>query len=167
MFKPGWHSVLGLFFLIGMSMQTLLGLLSHFKFDMKRIAPPLFPDKLHWYLGRSMFFLGIITVLLGLYALPTRHMAKYGFYIWCIVCFFFVLALEKHVGQTHEVTLKGITEDDDAFVDDDEAVYTPRKGNSLSGGRVEVHYSRAFLIKLLGPAGFAVSNLHPFFSLYY
>lgn len=156
-FVPGWHSVLGIFFLIGMGAQTLLGFVSHFKFDKKRTSAPFFPDKLHWYLGRSMLFLGILTVLIGLYALPTRHMAKYAFYAWCVVIFFFVLTLEKRIGQTHEVAVKGISEDDEAFGDDDDGlVYTPKKGNSLSGGHVPRQFSADSLIRLLVPSGFAI-----------
>lgn len=158
-FEPGWHSMLGLFFLIGMGSQTIIGVVAHLRFDLKRLAPPFFPDKLHWYLGRSMFFLGSLTVLLGLYYLPARHMANNSFYLWLVVVFFLILALEKYVGQSHETPTKGIVEDhDDAWDgDDDDVGYIPKKRSNLHVGRVEKQVSSSFLFKLLGPAGITVS----------
>ena len=89
--------------------------------------------------------------------LPSRKLAKNAFYAWLVVIFFFVLALEKHIGQTHEAAAKGIAEDDEAFANDDEAEYVPKRGNSLSHGVVPRQYSNKFLFKLLCPAGFTVS----------
>lgn len=154
-FVPGWHSVFGLLFLIGMGIQTLLGLVSHLRFDAKRSAPPFFPDKIHWYLGRGMFFLGVATVLLGLYVLPARKIAKNAFYAWIVIIFFFVLALEKGIGQTHETTVKGIAEDDEAFMDSDDE-QSPKRRNSLSHGVVARPISAKFLFKLFCPAASAI-----------
>jgi hypothetical protein len=143
-----------------MSLQTILGLIAHLKFDRKRTAPPVFPDKVHWHLGRFMYALGIITVLLGLYALPARKLAKNSYYLFGIVILFLFLALEKHIGQTHELYVKGIAEDDEAFIEDnqaDDVMYTPQKGNSLSRGLVVREFTPLLLCKLLFPAGLTVS----------
>jgi len=152
-FEPSWHSAFGIMFIIVMGSQSALGLLSHLRFDLKRSAPPLFPDKVHWWLGRTSFLIGIIAVSLGLAALPARQLAWNSFLIWGVVCAILVLAMEKYVGQTHEVLLKGIAEDDEAFADlhddDDYSVYVaPKRGRSLSDATKPV--SRDLLRRVLG-----------------
>jgi hypothetical protein len=124
-------------------------------------------------MGRTMFFLGCITAILGLYVLPARTLAKNAFWAWLVVIFFFVLALEKNIGQTHEIPVKGIAEDDEAFMadNDEEETYTPKRGNSISRGVVARQYSPKFMFKLLCPAGSAVSicliNLYSVFLFYF
>lgn len=163
-FIPGWHSAIGLMFIISMCLQTLLGFASHFMFDKKRHEAPFFPDKIHWFLGRFSFAIGIIAILLGLDALGARSLAWNSFWLWIVVIFFLVLTMEKYVGQTHEMEMKGIAEDDEAFDtrddDDTNGLYVPKKGNSLSVAAPRKQFSIQLLLKILIPAALAVSTPH-------
>ncbi len=90
-------------FIIGTGIQAGLGVVSHFTFDKKRLAPPKFPDITHWWVGRTVFLLGVIVIPLGLHSLGARGMAWNGYWMWIVLVLFVFLALEKYVGQTHEV----------------------------------------------------------------
>jgi len=124
-FYTSAHTVLGLMFVSGMGLQSLLGLLAHFLFDPKRGAPPAFPDQLHWWLGRLLLVVGPLTVLLGLHDLGALQMSLISFYLWGITIFVVILYLESYVGQTHETAAA----QDGAFtlVEDDERGNVHRK----------------------------------------
>ncbi|KAJ3269837.1 hypothetical protein HDV01_000885 [Terramyces sp. JEL0728] len=59
------HEKLGLVVVLGMIVQIILGYVSNAKFDANRVGIPWW-DKAHWWVGRSMFLLGIVNVYLGI-----------------------------------------------------------------------------------------------------
>eukprot|EP00026_Physarum_polycephalum_P005337 Phypoly_transcript_05369.p2 GENE.Phypoly_transcript_05369~~Phypoly_transcript_05369.p2 ORF type:complete len:241 (+),score=31.32 Phypoly_transcript_05369:266-988(+) len=101
-FYTSAHTVLGLMFVSGMGLQTLLGLLAHFLFNPKRSGPPAFPDQIHWWLGRFLLVVGGLAVTLGMRDLGVHQMSWISFYLWGITIFIAILYLERYIGQTHE-----------------------------------------------------------------
>jgi len=101
-FIPSWHSAFGVIFIILMGTQSLLGAFAHFVFDMHRRGPPLFPDRLHWWLGRSVYFVGLLNIALGLGMLDFSGLGWTFYALWCLVIVVIVSMLEKAIGQTHE-----------------------------------------------------------------
>jgi len=106
-FVPSWHSAFGIIFIILMGLQTLIGVYSHFAFDKFRREPPRFPDKTHWWLGRAVYFVGLLNIILGLNILGGYPGLGWFFYaLWFAVVIVIVIIMEKTIGQTHE-TLTG------------------------------------------------------------
>jgi len=73
------HSWIGLFTFILSGCQVLLGYLSHHLFDIRRNITPIFPDKLHWWLGRTTIIMAIIAIFLGLDVLEVNDAFYVGF----------------------------------------------------------------------------------------
>ncbi|KAI8906961.1 hypothetical protein EDD86DRAFT_228437 [Gorgonomyces haynaldii] len=60
-----WHEIIGLIVCIGMVFQIVLGIYIDRTFDAERGTIPI-RDKIHWVLGRLLFFLGLITIVTGM-----------------------------------------------------------------------------------------------------
>jgi len=108
-FVPSWHSAFGIIFIILISLQALLGLYSHLKFDKHRREPPVFPDRVHWWLGRLVFGVGTLNLALGFGILGGYPASGWIFYVlWIVTMTLIFIYLEKNIGQTHD-TLSGHT----------------------------------------------------------
>jgi len=103
-FTTGWHQVFGVFAFIGFMIQYGMGLFSHFRFDPARKAPPVFPDKIHWWLGRGVLVWSLLTIYfgLGVYGAPAGAWVLYSF--WLVIAIAAVVVLQRKMGQSHEVS---------------------------------------------------------------
>lgn len=102
MFVVGVHQIFGLIAICGFGLQFLIGLASHFKFDPKRSAPPVFPDQTHWWLGRGAFAWSLVTIYLGMKTIGAPAAAVSLYFVWLGIAIAGVLLLQHMVGQTHE-----------------------------------------------------------------
>jgi hypothetical protein len=46
--------------------QPFMGLLADRLFDPKRKKVPVFPDQVHWWIGRVVMVLAVVTIFLGI-----------------------------------------------------------------------------------------------------
>ncbi|TPX37470.1 hypothetical protein SmJEL517_g00565 [Synchytrium microbalum] len=60
------HQALGLFLALYCLLQIGLGFLSNALWTPDRPGIPIFPDKLHWWVGRTALLVGVIEIYLGL-----------------------------------------------------------------------------------------------------
>jgi len=60
------HSWFGLCVLCFTALAPALGLAAHIVYDHSRRDPPIWPDKIHWWVGRLTLVLSYITIFLGL-----------------------------------------------------------------------------------------------------
>lgn len=147
-FVSSWHSAFGVIFIILISLQTLLGLISHFKFDKFRKEPPIFPDKIHWWLGRLVFAIGSLNLGLGFGILGGFPGSGWFFYVlWIVVVISIFVFLERSIGQTHE-TVSGHTILESAMEDD-----KPRIGKKQ---QKQQRKSSEFLVMFFVPAATAI-----------
>eukprot|EP00026_Physarum_polycephalum_P002597 Phypoly_transcript_02604.p1 GENE.Phypoly_transcript_02604~~Phypoly_transcript_02604.p1 ORF type:complete len:907 (+),score=72.96 Phypoly_transcript_02604:3-2723(+) len=101
-FVPNLHPILGIITFCLFGLEVILGFTSHFKFDPARRKPPVFPDKMHWWLGRITFLLALVTIVFGLlaYGAPFKTMILYIVYLG--LGLLVIVYLQCAVGQTHE-----------------------------------------------------------------
>jgi hypothetical protein len=59
------HARTGLALLLLMVLQVLLGYVSHTRYNPARTHAPIYPDRLHWYVGRGVLLLSFATALMG------------------------------------------------------------------------------------------------------
>lgn len=59
------HARTGLALLLFTVLQLALGYLAHARYNAARPHAPIYPDRLHWYLGRGLLVLSYATALLG------------------------------------------------------------------------------------------------------
>lgn len=59
------HARTGLALLLLAALQILLGYVSHTRYNPARTHAPIYPDRLHWYLGRGVLLLSFATALMG------------------------------------------------------------------------------------------------------
>lgn len=79
--------------------QGILGQVSNYMWREGK-PPALFPDKIHWYLGRLVLLLAVVSVYLGLdqFAGDTSSYIFYSCHVGLTIAF--VIFLEYRVGQT-------------------------------------------------------------------
>jgi len=90
-----WHSYIGLAALILIWFSPFLGLISHFMWDPNRSSIPLFPDKIHWYVGRLGILVGFAAIYLGIYRLESNFSegTLVAAYVFSILLVFYVACL--------------------------------------------------------------------------
>jgi hypothetical protein len=59
------HARTGLALLLLMVLQVLLGYVSHTRYNPARTHAPIYPDRLHWYIGRGVLLLSFAAALMG------------------------------------------------------------------------------------------------------
>ncbi|KAJ3360604.1 hypothetical protein HDU91_004473 [Kappamyces sp. JEL0680] len=101
------HVKMGLAVTIGCIVQSILGILSDKWFDPSRTSIPVV-DKLHWWLGRSIFLLGLVNVYFGFLAYSNQGYVfqDYIMYLyWVIVGLGFLAFIyaEIRLGSSHHV----------------------------------------------------------------
>lgn len=67
------HQWLGFFIIISCAVQCALGLLAHFVYNPARTDAPVFPDKVHWVLGRATLICALYNIYTGTTFLVTYH----------------------------------------------------------------------------------------------
>jgi hypothetical protein len=90
-----WFGTVVVFSLIA---QIILGYLADKLWTKDRKSIPLFPDQLHWWLGRSSMTLALVTIVLGMLALRLEWywFLAFGIALFIFVVFFLVIALYYH-----------------------------------------------------------------------
>eukprot|EP01113_Clastostelium_recurvatum_P035337 TRINITY_DN4912_c0_g1_i1.p1 TRINITY_DN4912_c0_g1~~TRINITY_DN4912_c0_g1_i1.p1 ORF type:complete len:432 (-),score=53.79 TRINITY_DN4912_c0_g1_i1:23-1318(-) len=71
------HHLFGLFIFILVLIQGFLGWLANRRWDPSRTKVPLFPDQLHWWLGRTLELSGYINIFLGFNQIGIKQASVY------------------------------------------------------------------------------------------
>jgi len=102
----GTHQQFGLTIMIALYIQLVVGYLSNKYFDSNRKKPPIWPDKIHWYLGRGLTLCAIINIILGLilYGAAQKYIIVACVYLGLLVLI--VIVQEFANGQSHETSEK-------------------------------------------------------------
>lgn len=83
-----WHEGIGIFILVALTCQVILGFIINYLWDSQRTARPWW-DKLHAWLGRVMLLLALINIFLGFRLYQENYefsvLLYFGFFIW--ICF--------------------------------------------------------------------------------
>ncbi|KAJ3258966.1 hypothetical protein HK103_003107 [Boothiomyces macroporosus] len=82
------HEKIGLVVVVAVVIQIILGYISNAKFDPDRPAIPWW-DQAHWWLGRSLFLLGLVNVYLGI----AYYSRNYDLAGWVLPVFWIVIAV--------------------------------------------------------------------------
>jgi len=96
------HQAFGYFVFFGAVFQPVIGQMANKWFDPKRSGVPVFPDMVHWWLGRGLFILGIVNVFLGLKAYSAKPLAYILIAIVVAFIFGFYIFKQLTVGQQHD-----------------------------------------------------------------
>lgn len=91
------HSWLGLLIIILAFLQPILGYLADKYWKPDRLKTPIWPDKIHWYIGRGAQFLAFINILIGFFIYGVKWYI-YGIYFVCltiIVVLYIVLLVRR------------------------------------------------------------------------
>lgn len=93
---------LGLAVMIILIIQVILGFVSHTKFSPDRPRIP-WCDKVHWWLGRIVSILALVTCFRGLEAFGASMVWKVTFISWVVFALIVCLAGEYSVGQVNHI----------------------------------------------------------------
>jgi len=132
-FDVGFHQVFGLIAFLVFMAEYAFGLIAHFKFDPSRVEPPIFPDKVHWWVGRFVVVWALITVGLGLSVWGATFATWILYIIWAAVAISFFIVLQFKVGQSHEGSSAGGASPYDYQLASDEGD-TKKGGFGFAGG---------------------------------
>lgn len=128
------HAYIGLFsvgkalWLIGLKLQVMgliqpiIGWYSDKVYDKDRKEIPVWPDKIHWWLGRWALLLSFIAVPLGMVALNINRAFVWIYIAYVVVLFTVFILLQKTKGNKHEMELQTINSS--------ESSNSSEKGNS-------------------------------------
>eukprot|EP01116_Phalansterium_solitarium_P017926 TRINITY_DN4564_c0_g2_i1.p1 TRINITY_DN4564_c0_g2~~TRINITY_DN4564_c0_g2_i1.p1 ORF type:complete len:954 (-),score=338.43 TRINITY_DN4564_c0_g2_i1:471-3332(-) len=95
----GPHQQLGMLVLVGAFAQPLLGVLAHLKWNPQRLAPPWWPDKVHWWVGRAAIVGAVINIFLGIQLAGSYSAAYVVVSVWLVACVGLFAYEEGHIGQ--------------------------------------------------------------------
>jgi len=93
------HSIIGVLVFILSLLQGILGQVAN-KMWYEGKVPGLFPDKLHWYLGRLVVALAITNTYLGIDLFGGNIVSYILFSCFIVLTLVFAVFLECRVGQT-------------------------------------------------------------------
>jgi hypothetical protein len=105
------HNAIGVVLVVGVFIQPVLGFIADKMFNPNRLSPPVFPDQIHWYIGRVLYIMALFNIYLGLEMFKSNVWVKVAYYFW-VVLIIAVFAFKKqpvdrHGGMSaeeHEVT---------------------------------------------------------------
>jgi len=80
------HKFLGLMVFLLLFVQIGLGIRSYFWYNPEREVPPLFPDKVHWWLGRVIGITAVVNIFCGLWEYAPSSILPWFFYWMWLVC---------------------------------------------------------------------------------
>lgn len=97
------HAVIGVLVVMFSIVQPLIGILSNRWWSPNRNGTPVFPDVVHWWLGRIVILLGFVNCLLGilLYNADSPSGALILFLIWVVVIIVYTALGQKFIGAIH------------------------------------------------------------------
>lgn len=99
----GLHQFVGLLVMLGVFLQIPLGVVAHFRWTPGHTSAL---DKWHWWIGRGLYWLGLVNVLTGFSTLAQEGAAPNAFlwflvgFMFCVV-FFMVAGFEIHIFDPH------------------------------------------------------------------
>jgi len=95
------HHIMGLFVLFGSLAQPILGYLADKWWSPTRGFTPIFPDKVHWWLGRLTIAVALVNIFLGFceYQVNTAVWVIYG--IWLAIYIAVMIYTEVRAGQVN------------------------------------------------------------------
>lgn len=76
------HTLLGLIIFLSIFLQPILGIIADRMFKPNRTGPPIFPDQVHWYVGRVLHIIGLFNIYLGLELIEAHFAVKTINFIW-------------------------------------------------------------------------------------
>jgi len=80
------HAYIGLFVVtFGAIGQPILGYLADRLFDPHRDAVPIWPDKIHWWVGRLVMVAGVVNIFLGIEVLGIGKLYYCLFAAWLVI----------------------------------------------------------------------------------
>jgi len=100
------HAFIGLIVTFLSVLQPLIGWWADMKFDIDRTKIPLWPDQIHWIIGRICFLLAFINIILGIFvsATPLLYLGLFIGWIGLLIIAFSLLefrAKKKHHHHSH------------------------------------------------------------------
>jgi hypothetical protein len=102
-FTVGWHQMIGLFVVIGTVVQPIIGAIADKMYDPARSKVPVWPDQIHWWIGRGTSLLALAAIFLGIWVyMPTSLVSYILFAAYCLLTFIIILVSELKVGVKHE-----------------------------------------------------------------
>jgi len=101
--EVGIHQMLGIFVIVLTAIEGMLGIGAHLMFQRKRTEPPIFPDRIHWYLARAIFALVILTLFFGLNQYDANPVSYVFLSLWLIFVITMIILLQLKVGQVQEI----------------------------------------------------------------
>jgi len=100
------HSWIGLFVVIGGLLQPVIGFIADLKWNPNRTRVPIWPDKIHWYIGRYAYAGALLNMFLGMLYLGVNLAYYILFAIWLLVVVVTYHFLELWLKQKKILPLK-------------------------------------------------------------
>jgi len=106
------HHGLGYFTLFGLIIQPILGYLADKNFQPTRIQVPIYPDRIHWYFGLTLWIVALINISLGLQMVPDWGIWPWIFYFILIAFLIAIFAFtskpedDKHNKEKKDILLE-------------------------------------------------------------
>jgi magnesium-transporting ATPase (P-type) len=95
------HNDIGIIIVILAFGQVMFGYLANKMWSPDRPKTPIFPDKIHWWLGRLLFALAVINIFLGFDAYGFTKTKPATFIIFAVWVVIMVLLVAYMKGATH------------------------------------------------------------------
>ena len=99
------HAWIGLVVVIASTGQVALGWYADKKYDPQRMKTPLWPDKVHWYLGRFTILSAVVAIFLGMVALEISDVFIAVFAAWCGTFVIAFIVFQCVGSTTHHVSV--------------------------------------------------------------
>ncbi len=102
-FTVGWHQIVGIVVIAGMVVQPIIGGIADKMYDPSRSKAPIWPDQIHWWIGRGTSVIALAAIFLGIREyMPDSLVAYILFGAYCLLTFIIILVAELKVGSKHE-----------------------------------------------------------------
>jgi magnesium-transporting ATPase (P-type) len=94
--------------------QPVIGWYSDKVYDKERLKIPVWPDKVHWWLGRLALLMSWVAVPLGMVALDISQSFIWIYIAWVVVIITVFIMFQKTKGNKHEMELKTLKNSKDS-----------------------------------------------------
>ncbi|KAJ3138819.1 hypothetical protein HK100_012148 [Physocladia obscura] len=96
-FSSSSHAIIGALLVFGLyPLQLIFGFLANALFVPTRSTAPIWPDRVHWWLGRAMMVLVLVQMQLGLQLINASQSVVALFWSWNV---FIVFAMYGYLGE--------------------------------------------------------------------
>ena len=87
----------------GTVVQPIIGVIADKMYNPSRAKVPVWPDQIHWWVGRGTSILAVVAIFLGIWVyMPTSLISYILFGAYCFLTFIIILVSELKVGVKHE-----------------------------------------------------------------